>query len=119
MFGEPFEPPMRDEQAMFHAFAAGLRSAEMGRQVGEAAIFDPGGDLLAVGTNEVPSGLWMVCIGRPDEPDHRDFAEEPPLDSNTRWQRRISRELLVQMAEAGVAEGCDGDEARRRGSRRQ
>jgi len=99
MFGEPFEPPMRDEQAMFHAFAAGLRSAEMGRQVG-AAIVDQGGDLLVVGTNEVPSGRGGLYWS-PDEPDHRDFAEEPPLDSNTIWQRRISRELLVQMAEAG------------------
>ena len=99
MFGEPFEPPMRDEQAMFHAFAAGLRSAEMGRQVG-AAIVDQDGDLLVVGTNDVPSGHGGLYWS-PDEPDHRDFAEEPPLDSNTIWQRRISRELLVQMAQAG------------------
>jgi deoxycytidylate deaminase len=95
MFGEPFEPPERDEQAMFHAFTAGLRSAEMGRQVG-SAIVNPDGDVLAVGANEVPAaggGLYWS----PDEPDGRDFADEPAIDSNTLWQRRISRELLVRM----------------------
>lgn len=99
MFAEPFEPPLRDEQAMFHAFAAGLRSTEMGRQVG-AAIVDQDGDLLVVGTNDVPTGRGGLYWS-PDEPDHRDFAEEPPLDSNTLWQRRIARELLVQMAATG------------------
>ena len=97
IFGEPFEPPHREEQAMYHAHTASLRSAEMGRQVG-AAIVTPDGELLAVGTNEVPvvgGGLYST----PDRPDHRDFAQDPPLDSNTLWQRRIARELLVRMRE--------------------
>ena len=55
VFEEPFVPPTRDEQAMYLAYAAALRSAEMGRQVG-AAIVTASGDVLAVGTNEVPSG---------------------------------------------------------------
>ncbi len=78
MFAEPFEPPQRDEQAMFHAFTAALRSSEMGRQVG-AAIVDQDGDVLAVGTNDVPTGRGGLYWS-PDEPDHRDFAEEPPVD---------------------------------------
>ena len=42
----------------------------------------------------------------PDEPDGRDFALDPPVDSNTEWQRRVTRELLVRMAERGwLAEG--------------
>jgi cytidine deaminase len=96
IFGEPFEPPVRDEQAMYHAFTAGLRSAEMGRQVG-AAIVKPEGDVLAVGTNEVPSGKGGLYWS-PDQPDGRDFAQQPPLDSNSLWQRRIAREVLVRMA---------------------
>lgn len=99
IFGEPFEPPLADEQAMYHAFTAGLRSAEMGRQVG-AAIINPYGDLLAVGTNDVPApggGLYWS----PAQQDGRDFAQDPPLDSNTIWQRRIARELLVQMQRTG------------------
>lgn len=95
IFGEPFEPPHRHEQAMYHAFAAGLRSAEMGRQVG-AAIMSPSGDVLAVGANEVPAPEGGLSWS-PDEPDHRDFAQEPPLDSNTVWQRRVARELLIRM----------------------
>lgn len=99
VFGEPFVPPERDEQAMYHAFAASLRSTEMGRQVG-AAIVDPDGDLLAVGTNDVPSakgGLYWS----PDHPDGRDFAQASPTDSNTLWQRRVARELLAEMARTG------------------
>jgi deoxycytidylate deaminase len=99
MFEEPFVPPTRDEQAMYLAFTASLRSAEMGRQVG-AAITKPNGDVLAVGTNEVPSGISGLYWS-PDEPDGRDFAQEPPVDSNTEWQRRVTRELLVRMAERG------------------
>ncbi len=99
IFGEPFVPPYREEQAMYHAFTAGLRSAEMGRQVG-AAIVNCAGDLLSVGTNEAPAGSGGLYWS-PDQPDGRDFAAQPPIDSNTLWQRRIARELLVQMAHAG------------------
>jgi deoxycytidylate deaminase len=99
IFGEPFEPPHRDEQAMYAAFTAGLRSAEMGRQVG-AAIMSMEGDVIAVGTNEVPAGGGGLYWS-PDQPDGRDFARQPPLDSNTLWQRRVARELLVRMAHTG------------------
>jgi len=84
---------------MYHAFTAGLRSAEMGRQVG-AAIVSPQGDLISVGTNEVPTGKGGLYWS-PDQPDGRDFAQQPPLDSNTVWQRRIARELVVAMAKSG------------------
>jgi len=99
IFAEPFEPPQRDEQAMYHAFTAGMRSAEMGRQVG-AAIVSPQGDVVAVGTNEVPAGEGGLYWS-PDQPDGRDFAQQPPLDSNTVWQRRIARELVIAMANSG------------------
>ena len=38
---------------MFHAHAASLRSAQLGRQVGAALLSDLG-DVIAVGANEVP-----------------------------------------------------------------
>jgi deoxycytidylate deaminase len=112
MFEEPFVPPTRDEQAMYLAYTAALRSAEMGRQVG-AAIMTHEGDLLAVGTNEVPSGKGGLYWS-PDEPDGRDFAQEPPVDSNTEWQRRVTRELLVRMAERKWLGGGMFDETTRR-----
>jgi cytidine deaminase len=97
IFGEPFVPPQRDEQAMYHAFTAGMRSTEMGRQVG-AAIVNGDGDLLAVGTNDVPTGGGGLAWSS-DQPDARDFAQRPALDSNTKWQRIVARELLVRMAQ--------------------
>ena len=112
IFEEPFIPPTRDEQAMYLAYTAALRSAEMGRQVG-AAIVTVGGDVLAIGTNEVPSGNGGLYWS-PDEPDGRDFVLEPPVNSNTEWQRRVTRELLVRMAERGwLADGLFGKATRR------
>jgi cytidine deaminase len=112
IFEEPFVPPTRDEQAMYLAYGASLRSAEMGRQVG-AAIMTSSGDVLTVGTNEVPSGKGGLYWS-PDEPDGRDFALEPPVDSNTEWQRRVTRELLVRMAEREWLAGGMFDKAVRR-----
>jgi cytidine deaminase len=97
---------------MYLAYTAALRSAEMGRQVG-AAITTRDGDVMAVGTNEVPTGRGGLYWS-PDEPDGRDFALEPPVDSNTEWQRRVTRELLVRMAERGwLAEGMFEKKVRR------
>jgi deoxycytidylate deaminase len=53
IFGSPKETPTREEQAMFTAYGASLRSGDLSRQVG-AAILDPHGDLLSVGCNEAP-----------------------------------------------------------------
>jgi deoxycytidylate deaminase len=95
MFGDTFVSPTRDEQAMFLAHSAAHRSVEMGRQVG-AALVDSWGDIVATGTNEVPSGggglYWY-----PDTPDGRDFAQEVPVDSNTDWKRRVARELIDRL----------------------
>ena len=43
------------EYAMFMAYAASLRSAELGRQVG-AVILSQQGEFISVGANEVPCG---------------------------------------------------------------
>jgi hypothetical protein len=53
VFGTEIHTPSRDEYGMFHAQAAALRSAALGRQVG-ATITSEDGDIVAVGTNEVP-----------------------------------------------------------------
>jgi deoxycytidylate deaminase len=53
LFGKPVVTPTRDELGMAHAYVAAMRSSEMGRQVG-SAIADDDGNILAVGTNEVP-----------------------------------------------------------------
>jgi cytidine deaminase len=71
LLGHKFHTPTREEYAMFHAQAAALRSAELGRQVG-AAIATSEGDIIAVGCNEVPkAGGGLYWCG--DSPDNREF----------------------------------------------
>ncbi len=75
VFGYPFHTPTREEYVMFHAKAASARSADLSRQVG-AAIATDDGEVVAVGTNEVPKVGYPHLGGQywyPDDPDHRDF----------------------------------------------
>lgn len=97
VFGYPFYTPSRDEYAMFHARAAALRSAEMGRQVG-AAVALPDGTIIALGTNEVPKaggGQYWEPID--DEPDNRDFVTSE--DTSDRIKRNNLSEVLEILRE--------------------
>lgn len=90
LFAYQFHTPTRDEFGMFHAQAAALRSAALGRQVG-AAVATSDGDVLAVGCNEVPkAGGGLYWTG--DSPDHRDFQDG--YDTNDRVKRNILKEVL-------------------------
>jgi cytidine deaminase len=85
---------------MFHARAAALQSAELGRQVG-AAICTAQGDLLAVGTNEVPKAGGGV-YGAPEqfgEIDDRDFTRG--MDTSDRFKRNNLAEVLNLLREQG------------------
>src|SRR5690606_1325277 len=53
IFGNPFETPTPDEYAMFLAFGAALRSADLSRQVG-AVVVSQTGEVIATGANDVP-----------------------------------------------------------------
>jgi deoxycytidylate deaminase len=53
IFGSPAITPTAEEQAMFMAYAASLKSGDLSRQVG-AAVIDSRGDLLSVGCNDAP-----------------------------------------------------------------
>lgn len=70
VFGHPYETPKREEQAMFLAHAASLRSADLSRHVGDV-IVSKTGELLATGANDVPKygggAYW------PGEGDQRDY----------------------------------------------
>lgn len=97
LFGHPFETPTRDEFAMFHAYAAALRSADLGRQVG-VAITNQHGSILAVGCNDVPKvggGLYWS----EERPDHRDFTKG--FDSTSVFKRRLLTQALARLREAG------------------
>lgn len=96
-FGNSFITPTRDEFGMFHAQAAALRSAELGRQVG-AAITTPEGDVIAVGTNEVPkAGGGLYWAG--DRPDQREFVLGE--DSNDKHKRNLLADLLSRLQGEG------------------
>jgi deoxycytidylate deaminase len=99
LFGCPTLTTTAEEQAMFMAYAASLRSGDLSRQVG-AAIIDPHGDLISVGCNEAPKpggGLY----GPPSngKPSHRDI--ERGEDSNER-EKEIMADRIVQELGTGV-----------------
>jgi deoxycytidylate deaminase len=97
IFGDPFITPTRDEFGMYHAFAASLRSADLGRQVG-ASIASTRGEILCVGCNDVPKasgGLYWT----EDTPDHRDFREG--YDSSEKFKKAIAVQLVQKLQKAG------------------
>ena len=70
LFSDPYLTPRQEEHGMFLAYAASLRSGQLGRQVG-AAITTKEGDVLAVGTNDVPRpGGGLYWPGPFDNRDH-------------------------------------------------
>lgn len=92
-FGNPYVSPTRDEQAMFFAKAAALRSLDLSRQVGAAVVSDEG-EILSTGCNEVPrfgGGLYWAD----DEGRMRDF--ERGSDSNVDIKREIVEDAFDRM----------------------
>jgi cytidine deaminase len=96
LFGNPFHTPSKDEQAMFFAFSAALRSASLARQVG-AVITREDGSIIAVGTNEVPKAgggqYWEN-----DDPDGRDF--RGAYDSSDRMRQNLLADILQRLEQA-------------------
>lgn len=97
VLGDNSETPTRDESAMAHASLAGLRSGALGRQVG-AAIASPCGEILVVGTNEVPKyggGQYWPN----DVPDQRDIRKQ--FDSSDLLKQVNTGEILDRLADEG------------------
>jgi deoxycytidylate deaminase len=94
IFGHQFHTPTVDENAMFLAHAAALRSADLSRQVG-AVILSEERELIATGANDVPSpGGGLYWPGPNDVRDHvRGF------DSNKREIDEIVRDTLRRATE--------------------
>jgi cytidine deaminase len=90
LFGKPVVTPNQDELGMAHAYIAAMRSSEMGRQVG-AAITDKSGNLIAVGTNEVPKAHGGYYSDG-DSPDGRDWSRG--FDSSDYYKDSNLGELL-------------------------
>jgi deoxycytidylate deaminase len=112
-FGNPFLTPTFDEHAMFLAFAAALRSADLSRQVG--AVVTKDSQILATGANECPQaggGLYWpsrvdgVCIK--DVDGGRDYMR-PEGDSNRAEQNRIIDRIVAD----GETSGLDPNKLRK------
>ncbi len=108
-FAHPFITPDPDEYAMFMAFAASLRSASLGRQVG-SVITRSNGDVVATGCNDVPrpeGGLYWPGPG-----DKRDHVRE--FDSNDRRREEMVADVFDRLSKAGVLkEGASVEVARK------
>lgn len=106
-FGNPFITPTFDEHAMFLAFSAALRSADLSRQVGAVVTRDS--QILSTGANDCPKaggGLyWPVrdsassCIC--DHPLGRDYTR-PEGDSNRDQQVRLIDDIIARANRAGL-----------------
>lgn len=93
LFSHPYHTPTRDEYAMFMAFAASLKSAQLGRQVGASIAF-PSGDVVALGCNDVPRpGGGQYWYG--DHDDKRDH--ELGEDSNDVQKQLILKDLVERL----------------------
>lgn len=90
VMSHPFLPPTQEEHAMYLAYAASLRSADLSRQVG-AVVLDARGDVIATGANDVPS-----AGGGPHWPKRPDFWPSVREDGGPDYER-----------------GCDSNERER------
>lgn len=95
IFGAPFRTPTRAEYALACAESAALRSAELGRQVG-ACLSSPSGEIIALGTNEVPKAAGGV-YWEGDENDAREFHLE--IDTNDANKREIADDIAQGLEE--------------------
>ncbi|MFG1224442.1 anti-phage dCTP deaminase [Xanthobacter wiegelii] len=90
LFGSNKISPTRIEYGMFIAKAAALRTLDLSRQVG-AAIFSDDGEIVTMGSNEVPKGgggtYWCD-----DGVDDREYVRGH--DSNDRRKAEIISEIL-------------------------
>ncbi|EMI54679.1 anti-phage dCTP deaminase, partial [Rhodopirellula sallentina] len=104
-FGNPYHTPTFDEFAMYMAFSAALRSADLSRQVG--AVIAREQTILATGANDCPrpgGGLYWPERDEThrisDQPLGRDHTRE--RDSNRTEQLAIMGELADRLRERGM-----------------
>ncbi len=98
MFSHPYRTPTFDEYAMFLAFSASLRSADLSRQVG--AVIAKSDEILSTGANDCPKsggGLYWPEFNEKsadieDIRGGRDYTLGQ--DSNKNEQRKIIEEII-------------------------
>lgn len=101
LFGSNSRSPTKPEYAMYIAKSASLRTLDLSRQVG-AAIFSEQGEIISLGSNEVPKGgggsYWC------DDPhDDRDYKRKE--DPNEKIKRQNVVELLSRLERKFLKKG--------------
>ncbi len=103
LFGNPFITPTFEEYAMFRAYVASLRSADLSRQIGVVVTKD--NEVLAEGVNDCPKAFgglyWPVYNSEDgeyvDEIDGRDYKFGKGFDSNKIQQQKIIKNILNEL----------------------
>lgn len=103
LFGNPFITPTFEEYAMFRAYVASLRSADLSRQIGVVVTKDK--EILAEGVNDCPKAFgglyWPVYNDKDgvyiDEIDGRDYRFQGGYDSNKIEQQKIIANILKEL----------------------
>jgi deoxycytidylate deaminase len=111
LFGSPYVTPSFDEFAMFMAFSAALRSADLSRQVG--AVIARENEIISTGANDCarPGGglYWPVYDSSQeqlvDEERGRDYKRG--YDSNRRAQVELARRVVTEIQRCEGAKGVD------------
>ena len=94
IFGSNSISPTKFEYGMFLAKAAALRTLDLSRQVG-AAIFSQAGEIISLGSNEVPKALGGTYWSD-DQFDDREYVRQ--IDSNDKRKREILNGILDAVA---------------------
>jgi deoxycytidylate deaminase len=90
LFGSNSISPTKFEYGMYLAKAAALRTLDLSRQVG-AAIFSKNGEVVSLGSNEVPKARGGTYWSD-DEYDDREFNRK--IDSNEKRKKELLNEIF-------------------------
>jgi deoxycytidylate deaminase len=104
--GDKSVGPTDAEHGMYAAYAAGLRSACLSRQVG-AAILSPTGEVMATGCNDVPKSTGGLYTASHQGPDMRCVHMDGQQCFNDLYKRNLQHEIgaLVDSALQKLADG--------------
>lgn len=102
IFGKPFVTPTFDEFAMFMAFSASLRSADLSRQVGAVVTKDDA--IVSTGANDVPRfGGGLYWPGYYEETEIHDLKDGRDYmrggDTNVIERNEIISDILSKFSE--------------------
>ena len=97
-FGRADIGPSKSEYGMYLAKSASLRSCDLSRQVG-AAIFEPSGEIISQGCNEVPKAFGGTYWDG-EEPDHRDV--KIGHDPNDALKKDVLRDIFERLEKADL-----------------